>query len=155
MMRARCVASAHDRLGANVVPVQLPIGSADSFKGVIDLLHMKAYITQGKGADSKDIEQEIPADMQDAAQAARNVLVEEAASNDETLMQKFFDGVELTQDEVIHGLEKGVASCKLIPAFAASATTLIGVRDVLDDMVGLIPPPDEHPEEIGTRPNSD
>jgi elongation factor G len=67
-------------------------------------------------------------------------------------MQKFFDGVPLTQDEIIHGLERGVASGKLIPAFAASATTLIGVRDVLDDMVGLIPPPDEHPEEIGVRP---
>ena len=151
----KAIKSAHDRLGANVVPVQLPIGSADSFKGVIDLLHMKAYITQGKGVDSKDIEQPIPDDMKDAAEKARNVLIEEAASNDEVLMQKFFDGVPLTEDEVIHGLEKGVASCKLIPAFAASATTLIGVRDVLDDMVGLIPPPDEHPEEIGVKPNTD
>ena len=151
----KCVQSAHDRLGANVVPVQLPIGAAETFKGVIDLLHMKAFITQGKGVDAKDIEQEIPADMQAAAQAARNVLVEEAASNDEGLMQKFFDGVPLTEDEVIHGLEKGVASCKLIPAFAASATTLIGVRDVLDDMVGLIPPPDEHPEEVGVKPGTD
>jgi elongation factor G len=152
---ARCVKQAHDRLGANVVPVQLPIGSAETFKGVIDLLHMKAYLTQGKGVDAKDVEQAIPDDMKDAAQAARAVLIEEAASNDETLMQKFFDGVELTEDEVIHGLEKGVASGKLIPAFAASATTLIGVRDVLDDMVGLIPPPDEHPEEVGVRPGSE
>jgi elongation factor G len=151
----KCIQSAHDRLGANVVPVQLPIGAAESFKGVIDLLHMKAFITQGKGVDAKDIEQEIPADMKAAAEAAHNVLVEEAASNDEVLMQKFFDGVPLTEDEVIHGLEKGVASGKLIPAFAASATTLIGVRDVLDDMVGLIPPPDEHPEEIGVKPGTD
>ena len=152
---AKCVKSAHDRLGANVVPVQLPIGSAETFKGVIDLLHMKAYITQGRGVDSKDIEQPIPDDMKAEAEKARNVLVEEAASNDEVLMQKFFDGVELTEDEVIHGLEKGVASGKLIPAFAASATTLIGVRDVLDDMVGLIPPPDEHPEEVGVKPGTD
>jgi len=151
----KAVQSAHDRLGANVVPVQLPIGAAETFRGVVDLLHMKAYVTQGKGVDAKDIEQEIPADMQEAATAARNVLVEEAASNDEVLMQKFFDGVPLTEDEVIHGLEKGVASGKLIPAFAASATTLIGVRDVLDDMVGLIPPPDEHPEEIGVRPGTE
>jgi elongation factor G len=149
------VQSAHDRLGANVVPVQLPIGAAETFQGVIDLLHMKAWITQGRGVDSKDVEQAIPDDMKAAAEKARNVLVEEAASNDEVLMQKFFDGVELTEDEVIHGLEKGVASGKLIPAFAASATTLIGVRDVLDDMVGLIPPPDEHPEEIGVKPGTD
>jgi elongation factor G len=152
---ARCIQQAHDRLGANVVPVQLPIGAAESFKGVIDLLHMKAWVTQGRGVDSKDVEQDIPADMLDAAQAARAVLIEEAASNDEVLMQKFFDGVELTEDEVIHGLEKGVASGKLIPAFAASATTLIGVRDVLDDMVGLIPPPDEHPEEVGVKPGTE
>ncbi len=151
----KAVQSAHDRLGANVVPVQLPIGSAETFRGVVDLLHMKAYVTQGKGVEAKDIEQEIPADMLAAATTARNVLVEEAASNDETLMQKFFDGVALTEDEVIHGLEKGVASGKLIPAFAASATTLIGVRDVLDDMVGLIPPPDEHPEEVGVKPGTD
>jgi elongation factor G len=151
----KCIDQAHDRLGANVVPVQLPIGSAEAFEGVIDLLHMKAFYTQGKGIEAKDVEKEIPADMLEAAKAARNVLIEEAASNDEVLMQKFFDGVELTQDEVIHGLEKGVASGKLIPAFAASATTLIGVRDVLDDMVGLIPPPDEHPEETGVRPGSD
>ncbi len=152
---AKAVQSAHDRLGANVVPVQIPIGAAETFRGVIDLLHMKAYITQGKGVDAKDIEQDIPADMQAAAEAARNVLIEEAATNDETLMQKFFDGTPLTQDEIIHGLEKGVASGKLIPAFAASATTLIGVRDVLDDMVGLIPPPDEHPEEVGVKPGTD
>jgi elongation factor G len=152
---AKAVQSAHDRLGANVVPVQLPIGAAETFTGVIDLLHMKAYVTQGKGVDAKDVEQEIPAAMKDAADAARNVLIEEAATNDETLMQKFFDGVPLTQDEIIHGLERGVASGKLIPAFAASATTLIGVRDVLDDMVGLIPPPDEHPEEIGVKPGGD
>ena len=152
---ARAVKSAHDRLGANVVPVQLPIGSAETFKGVIDLLHMKAYLTQGRGVDARDVEQEIPEDMKAAAEAARNVLIEEAASNDEELMQKFFDGTALTEEEVIHGLEKGVASGKLIPAFAASATTLIGVRDVLDDMVGLIPPPDEHPEEIGTKPGTE
>ncbi len=152
---AKAVKSAHDRLGANVVPVQLPIGSAESFKGVIDLLHMKAFYTEGKGVEAKDVEKEIPAELLDAATAARNVLVEEAASNDEVLMQKFFDGVALTEDEVIHGLEKGVASGKLIPAFAASATTLIGVRDVLDDMVGLIPPPDEHPEEVGVKPGTD
>ncbi len=152
---AKCIRSAHDRLGANVVPVQLPIGSAESFKGVIDLLHMKAYITQGRGVEAKDVEEAIPADMKDAAEKARAVLVEEAASNDEALMQKFFDGVALTEDEVIHGLEKGVASGKLIPAFAASATTMIGIRDVLDDMVGLIPPPDEHPEEVGVKPGTE
>ncbi len=151
----KAVQSAHDRLGANVVPVQLPIGEGEAFRGVVDLLHMKAYVTQGKGVEAKDVEQEIPADMLEAAKAARNVLVEEAASNDEVLMQKFFDGVTLTEDEVIHGLEKGVASGKLIPAFAASATTLIGVRDVLDDMVGLIPPPDEHPEEVGVKPGTE
>ena len=70
-------------------------------------------------------------------------------------MTELHTPVALTEDEVIHGLEKGVASGKLIPAFAASATTLIGVRDVLDDMVGLIPPPDDHPEEVGVKPGGD
>jgi elongation factor G len=145
---AQAVASARERLGAKVVPVQIPIGSADHFTGVVDLLHMKAYVTDGRGQEAKAQEKEIPADLLERARAAREELVEEAASADEKLMEKFFAGEKLTDEEIVHGLEVGVASGTLIPAFAVSATAMIGVTDLMDDLIGLVPPPDEHPPVV-------
>ncbi len=141
----KAVQSARDRLDAKVVPVQIPMGSAESFTGVVDLLHMKAYVTEGRGQDARVQEKEIPGPLLERAQAARNELIEEAASSDEKLMEKFFAGETLTDDEIVHGLEVGVASATLIPAFAVAATAMIGVTDLLDDLIGLVPPPDEHP----------
>ena len=141
----RAVATARERLQAKVVPVQIPMGSGDTFTGVVDLLHMKAYVTAGRGQDAKVTVTDVPAELRESAEAARAVLIEEAATSDEKLMEKFFAGETLTDDEIVHGLEVGVAAGSLIPAFAVSSTGCIGVRDLLDDLVGLVPPPNEHP----------
>jgi elongation factor G len=151
----RAVQSARDRLGARVVPVQIPMGQAESFTGVVDLLRMRAFVTKGHGVDAKTTETEIPADLLSRAQAAREQLVEEAATGDEKLMEKFFAGETLTEEEVVHGLEQAVAAGNLVPAFAASAAWLIGVRELLDDLVGLVPPPNEHPPVVGTVPGTE
>jgi elongation factor G len=151
----KAVASVRERLGVRAVPVQIPIGQADSFTGVVDLLRMKAYVTSGRGQDAKVAEKEIPPELVARAQAAREQLVEEAASGDEALMEKFFAGEVLTPEEVVHGLEQGVAGGTLVPAFAASSTGLIGVREILDDLVGLVPPPDEHPPVAARAPGGD
>ena len=151
----KAVASVRDRLGVRVVPVQIPIGQAETFTGVVDLLKMKAFVTKGRGQEAKTTEQEIPVELQDRAQAAREQLIEEAASGEEKLMEKFFAGEALTDDEIVHGLEQAVASGSLIPAFAASASATIGVRELMDDLVGLVPPPDEHPPVIATVPGTD
>jgi len=151
----KAVASVRDRLGIRVVPVQIPLGEAENFTGVVDLLHMKAYVTKGRGQDAKTTEQDIPAELLERAQAAREQLIEDAASGEDSLMEKFFAGETLTDEEIVHGLERGVASGSLIPAFAASATAMIGVTDLMDDLVGLVPPPDEHPMVIATLPGSE
>jgi elongation factor G len=151
----KAVASVRDRLGVRVVAVQIPIGQAETFTGVVDLLRMKAFVTKGRGQDAKTTEQEIPAELKDRAQKAREQLIEEAASGEEALMEKFFAGETLSDDEIVHGLERGVANGSLIPAFASSAHANIGVRELLDDLVGLVPPPDEHPPVIGTVPGTE
>ena len=151
----KAVASVRERLGVRVVPVQIPIGQAEGFTGVVDLLRMKAYVTTGRGQEAKTAEKEIPAELAERAQTARDLLVEEAASGDEALMEKFFAGETLTLDEVVHGLERGVASGALVPAFAVSSTGQIGVRELLDDLVGLVPPPNEHPPVIGRVPGGE
>jgi elongation factor G len=141
----KAIAAARNRLSSKVVPVQIPIGAAETFTGVVDLLHMKAYVTEGRAQDAKVREAEIPAELTAKAEQARAQLIEEAASSDEALMEKFFAGEALIDEEIVHGLEQGVASGTLIPAFAASAIGNIGVTDLLDDLVGLVPPPNEHP----------
>jgi elongation factor G len=151
----KAIAAARDRLSPKVVPVQIPIGAGDSFTGVVDLLHMKAYVTEGRGQDAEVTVGEIPAELVDKATEARGQLIEEAAASDEALMEKFFAGETLTDEEIVHGLEKGVASGSLVPAFAASAVGFIGVTDLLDDLVGLVPPPDEHPSVSAKVPGKE
>ena len=90
------VRSCHDRLGLNAVPVQLPIGEADQFHGVVDLIENKAYTFTGKGADEKSSEAPIPAELLDRAAKARATLLEEAATGDEQLMEKFLSTGDLT-----------------------------------------------------------
>jgi elongation factor G len=106
------------RFGATAVPVQLPIGSQDSFIGVVDLVALTAYTGSGKNVT----ECAIPADMADAVAKYREALVEAAAENDDELISKYLDGEELSTEEVIRGLELGVRSGKLFPIFCGSST---------------------------------
>ena len=133
--------SSHDRLGANAVPVQLPIGQADQFKGIVDLIENKAFEFHGKGVDEKSQEVPIPESMQSAVAEARAKLMEEAATGDEELMEKFLGSGELSAAEIRKGLCERVVLGDLMPAFCCSAFNNHGVKEVLDEVVDVLPSP--------------
>lgn len=122
-----------------LVPVQIPWGEKADFKGVIDLLSMKAYA--GVGQDGEDI----PAEFSDAAEEARMELVESAAEGDDELLMKYLDGEELTPDEIMSGLRSAVHGGEFVPVFVSAATAEIGLFPLLDAMIGLLPDPTERP----------
>ncbi|MHB0999754.1 MAG: elongation factor G [Armatimonadota bacterium] len=138
------------RFGARVVPVQLPIGSQDTFKGVVDIVNMKAYIGVGKNITESDI----PADMADTVAKYREALVETAAENDDELISKYLEGEELTTEEVIRGLELGVRSGKMFPVFCGSSTKDIGVSTLLSEIKEMFPSPAETEAYTGVKPQT-
>ena len=142
------VRSAHDRLGLNAVPTQLPIGQAEKFHGIVDLIENKAFTFQGKGIDEKSQEIPIPDDMKAAVAEARAHLMEEAATADEVLMEKFLSSGDLTVAEIRKGLCERVVQGDLAPAFCCSAYHNHGVKEVLDEVVDVQPSPlDVSPEK--------
>jgi elongation factor G len=128
---------AQAQLSKRCVPVQLPIGSQESFQGIVDLIDRKAYLGD-KGAEG-----EPPADMADAIADARSQLSEAVAENDEDLLNKYLEGEELTAEDIRRGLALGIASGDLIPVFAASSTRTFGVSHFLDAIVEFFPSPAE------------
>ena len=138
---AGAVRSAHDRLGLNAVPVQLPIGEADKFSGIIDLVEMKAHKFVGKGMDAKSQEIPIPSELAAAVAEARAKLLEEAATGDEHLMEKYLGSGDLTVEEIRKGLCERVVQGDLSPVFCCSALDNHGVKEVLDEVVDILPSP--------------
>jgi elongation factor G len=130
--------------GRAVVPVQLPIGEEKSFRGVIDLVAMKAWTYAADGS-GKPSESAIPADLEAPAQAAREALIEMVAEADDSLMEKFFDAGTLTQDELLSGLKRGISAGRVFPVLCASATANIGMQPLLDAIVSYVPSPAERP----------
>ena len=126
--------------GHRVGAVQIPLGAEEEFRGVIDIIRMKAYHHEG------DREQvvEIPADLAPAAEAAREQLCELVAEADDALMEKYLEGERLSQDELEMLLDKAIAQSIFIPVFVGSATTLQGVEDLMDDIVSFFPQPTAH-----------
>jgi elongation factor G len=142
------VASCHDKLGLNAVAVQVPIGEAEHFHGIVDLIENKAYEFTGKGMDEKSVEIAIPADLAERAAAARATLLEEAATGDEQLMEKFLSTGELTVEEIRKGLCERVEACDLAPVFCCSAYQNLGVKELLNEIVDVLPSPvDAHPQK--------
>jgi elongation factor G len=135
------VRSVHTRLGVNAVATQLPIGEAEKFHGIVDLIENKAFTFTGKGMDEKSQEVPIPADMADEAAEARAKLLEEAATGDEHLMEKFLSTGELTVEEIRKGLCERVVQGDLVPAFCCSAYNNQGVKEILDEVVDVLPSP--------------
>ena len=129
-----------DRLAANPVAVQLPIGAEDQFSGIIDLMKMKAY-TYGGEMGEDVIEGDIPADMQDEAEAARMEMVESIAATDDDLMEKFLSDEELSIDELRTALRRACISTEIIPVFCGSAYKKKGVQSLLDGVVAYLPAP--------------
>ncbi|MEB3309997.1 MAG: elongation factor G [Snowella sp.] len=143
-----------DRLRANAVPIQLPIGSESDFQGIVDLVGMKAYIyTNDLGTDIK--ETEIPGDLQDLAEEYRVTLVEAVAETDDALMEKYLEGEELTNDEIKQGLRTGTINGTIVPVLCGSAFKNKGVQLMLDAVIDYLPSPTEVPPIQGTLPNGE
>ena len=138
-----------DRLKANPVPIQIPIGAEDTFKGVVDLVTMKALTwDDAKGPSLPDIG-EIPAELKDKAEEYRAKMIEAIAETDDALMEKFFDGKELSEDEIKKGIKKGCLSMTIIPMLCGTAFKNKGVQPLLDAVIDYLPAPDEVAEIKG------
>ena len=145
---ANCVDQLKTRLNAHPVPIQLPIGAEDTFKGIVDLMTMKALIH--KADLGKDIEiTEIPDDMKEAAEAAHQEMIEVAAEQDDELMMKYLDGGELTIEEIKAGLRKGTIAGNIIPVCCGSSYKNKGVQELLDAILDYLPSPVDIPPVEG------
>ena len=144
----RVVDMMRTRLGTKAVPIQLPIGKEATFKGIIDLVRMKAEVYYDD--EGKDIrEEEIPADLLDEAKALRDEMVEAAAEQDDELMEKFLVGEELTEEEIVSALRKGTLSCALTPVLCGTSYRNKGVQPLLDAVLAYLPSPLDVPPVHG------
>jgi elongation factor G len=134
--------SMHAHLGRNCVPVQMPIGEERNFRGVIDLVAMKAHVFAGDDS-GKATEGAVPDDLAAAAKSAREGLIEMVAEADDTLMEKFFEQGTLSQEELAGGLARAIGAGKLFPVFCASGLHNIGVQPILSGLVTYVPSPAE------------
>ena len=143
-----------DRLKCNAVPIQLPIGAEDTFKGVIDLITMRAEVYYDDlGKDVRD--EDIPADMMDQAQEYHDALLEAVAELDEDLMMKYLEGEELTIPEIKAALRKGVCNVQIIPVLCGTAYRNKGVQLLLDAVVDYMPAPTDVPAIKGVNPDTE
>ncbi len=139
-----CVAQMKERLNANAVPIQLPIGAEDSFVGIVDLIKMRAFIH--KDDLGKEIEEtDIPADLLDKANEYRAKMIESAAEQDDELMMKYLDGEELTEEEIKKGLRIGTIANKIVPVCCGSSYKNKGVQELLNSIIDYMPSPIDIP----------
>jgi elongation factor G len=143
-----------DRLRANAIAIQLPIGSENDFQGIVDLVRNRAYIyANDQGTDIQ--ETDIPESLQAQVDEFRTKLIEAAAETDDALMAKYFDGEELTEQEVRTAIRKGTIAGKIVPVLCGSAFKNKGVQLMLDAVVDYLPAPSEVPPIQGLLPNGD
>ena len=150
----RCVQMLHDRLHANGVPIQLPVGQEDTFKGIIDLIDMQADIYYDDMGNDVRVEP-IPEDMQEKAQEYHDKLIEAVAETDEELMMKYLDGEELTKEEIKAALRKATISNEIVPVVCGSSYKNRGVQKLLDAIVDYMPAPTDVAAIKGTNPKTD
>ena len=149
----RCVQMMHDRLHANGVPIQLPVGQEDTFRGIIDLIDMKADIYYDDMGNDVRVE-EIPEDLKEQAQEYRDKLIEAVAETDEELMMKYLDGEELTKEEIKAALRKATISNEIVPVVCGSSYKNRGVQKLLDAIVDYMPAPTDVEAIKGTNPET-
>ena len=143
-----CVRQLKERLNANAVPIQLPIGAEDNFQGIVDLIKMKAFIH--KDDLGKEIEEtEIPADLKAQAEEYRDKMIEAAAEQDDELMMKYLDEGTLSEDEIKKGLRIGTISNKIVPVVCGSSYKNKGVQELLNAVVDFMPSPLDIPHIKG------
>ncbi|MGN0530731.1 MAG: elongation factor G [Eubacterium sp.] len=143
-----------DRFKCNAVPIQLPIGAEDTFKGIVDLINMDAEIYyDDMGNDVR--REEIPEDMKELAEKYRNELIEAVAESDESLMEKYFEGEELTVDEIKKAIRKATCSCEMVPITCGTSYRNKGVQPLLDAIVDFMPAPTDVESIKGVNPDTD
>ncbi|MFE1744324.1 elongation factor G [Coleofasciculus sp. H7-2] len=141
-----------DRLRANAVPIQIPIGAENDFQGIVDLVRMRAYLY--KDDQGKEIEEiDIPVDLQELAQEYRTKLIESVAETDDVLTEKYLEGEELTEPEIRMALRKGTIAGKIVPLLCGSAFKNKGVQLLLDAVVDYLPAPIDVPPIQGLLPD--
>ena len=144
-----CVDQLKNRLNANAVPIQLPIGAEENFQGIVDLVRMRALIH--KDDLGKEIEEtDIPADMKELANEYREKMVEAVAEQDEEIMMKYLDGGELTEEEITKGLRIGTINNSIVPVVCGSSYKNKGVQELLNAIIAYMPSPLDIPNIKGT-----
>ena len=143
----------HDRLKANAVPIQLPIGSEDSFKGIIDLINMEADIYYDDLGKDMRVEP-IPEDMKEKAEEYHNALIESVAETDEELFEKYCEGEELTVEEIKAALRKATIDNKIVPVVCGTSYRNKGVQKLLDAIIDYMPSPLDIPAIKGINPET-
>ena len=142
-----------DVLGANPCPIVIPIGAEETFKGLVDLIKMKAIVYGDKlGKDEEFVE--IPEDMKEKAEEYRQALIEAVAESDDDLMMKYLEGEELTEEEIMTGIRKQTIACKMTPVCCGSSYKNKGVQPLLDAIVAFMPAPTDIPHIKGVNPET-
>ncbi len=150
----RVYAQICDRMRANAVPIQIPIGSEENFRGIVDLVQMKAYVyNNDAGTDIEEIE--IPDEVKDLATEYRTKLIESVAETSDALTEKYLEGVELTEDEIRLALRHGTVIGTIVPMLCGSAFKNKGVQLLLDAVIDYLPSPLEVPPIQGLLPNGE
>ena len=144
-----------DILGANPCPIQIPIGAEENFKGVVDLLKMKAILWHDETMGAEYDVEEIPAELVDEANEWREKMVESAASFDDALMEKYLEGEEITEEELIAAIRKGTISMELTPMLLGSSYKNKGVQPLLDYVCAFLPSPLDTAAIVGTNPDTE
>ncbi|HEX9364107.1 MAG TPA: elongation factor G [Candidatus Dormibacteraeota bacterium] len=138
------VGAMRESLTPRPFPLHLPIGAEQDFRGIVDLLHLKAFVT---AEDGKGSEVPIPDDMKQRVDEYRGQLIEAAAESDDSLLEKYLDAGTLSEEEIQRGLRQGILEGKVAPVVCCSATKLLGVRTLMSTIAELMPPPDGEPDK--------
>ena len=146
---SRALESIQETFGRTAVPIQLPIGEEKDFNGIVDLIRMKALVSTGDETGRHD-ERDVPADLKEDAENARNALMEMVAEGDDGLMEKYFEAGELSPEDLLQGLKRAVLEGGIYPVLACSGTKNVGVQPLMDALVELAPAPDARGEVEGT-----
>ncbi len=144
-----------DRLASNVLPVEVPIGKGDDFKGIINLFTERAHIFKPGSLTGEYEDSEIPEELQEKFQEMEMEFIETVATTDEDLLERYLEGETISKEEAVEAMAKGMAMGEIIPLFCGSAKLSFGVRTLLTKMVELFPHPGEMAGEAATRPGLD
>ena len=144
-----------DILGANPCPVQIPIGAEEHFKGVVDLIKMKAILWHDETMGAEYDVEDIPAELADEAEEWRGKMLESAADFDDDLMEKFLEGQEISEEQIIAAIRKGTVAMQLTPMLCGSSYKNKGVQSLLDYTCAFLPSPLDTPAIVGTNPETE